>query len=99
MGPEVITLAIPEGRATYRVGVHYWQDNFYGPSLATLRVSIFGEVVHETPLLSLIMGDFWEALDITWPDGTVEPVLSEEGTPLIHTGYEVPCSPQVCPKY
>ena len=44
-GPEVLNLNIPENDKTYTVGVHYWADNSFGPSYATVRVYIYADLV------------------------------------------------------
>ena len=48
-GPEVITLPIPENDTLYHVGVHHWNDNGYGPSVASVRVWIAGQLAAELP--------------------------------------------------
>ena len=97
LGPEEIVIPIPESDVTYRVGVHYWDDNFYGPSTVQVQVFVFGALVHQTPLVSLDVGALWEALDIRWSAGRVDPIQTETGAYLVHSDYRAPCTPKACP--
>ena len=73
-GPENLNLDIPENGATYKVGVHYWNDHDFGPSYATIRVYISGELVYTQEDVQLIHKDMWEVCTIDWPSGTVHPI-------------------------
>lgn len=97
LGPETITLELPEDGRTYGVGVHYWEDNAFGPIHAQVQVWIFGELAYESPFLELIEGQLWEAAEITWPEGTVS---SGGDLPdaTIHTAFPVPCGQIPCGK-
>lgn len=68
-GAESIALALPAQGRSYRIGVHYWRDNGYGPSIARVRVFLWGTLVHESAL-SLVDDDLWEVGEITFPEGT-----------------------------
>jgi len=70
--PEVITLEAPEAGATYRVGVHVWDDRGHGASLATVRVHVHGELAFEATDVPLAHRDLWWVATITWPVGTVD---------------------------
>ncbi len=98
LGPEVIVIPIPEPGVSYRVGVHYWADNGFGPSTVQIRVSIFGQLIHETSLKQLQVGELWEALDIPWSKGSVVPVTGPDGGDLVHSNYDTPCTPKACPE-
>ena len=77
-GPENISLRSPENTSElegpYRIGVHYYRsDGFFdgrswGPSLATLRVYLRGELAWENAEgRELAQTDaFWEAVDVNW---------------------------------
>lgn len=78
-GPEILTLNIPENGRTYRVGVHTWHDHELGPSYATLRIFLYGELVWERTGVKLANHDLWEAVTIAWPSGEVEPVVKDGG--------------------
>lgn len=91
-GPEIISLHNPEVDTSYRVGVYVWNDWSYGPSTATLRVHILGELVFEESLEGLGHRGMWEAATITWPGGAVTPV-GPEGSPKVVTPYEHPDHP------
>ena len=73
-GPENLNLNVPENDATYKVGVHYWNDHNYGPSYATIRVYIYAELVYTLEDVKLLHQDMWEVCTIDWPSGTVNPV-------------------------
>ncbi len=88
-GPENINLDIPED-ATYRVGIHYWNDHGYGAAFATVRIYIYGQLVFESPETFLVDSDMWEVCTIEWPSGKVEVVTSDGDlkiTPEYHNPY------------
>lgn len=87
-GPEVLNMNILEN-VTYRVGVHYWSDHDYGPSLATLRVYAHGVLVFEDAGVELSLHDMWDAATITWPSAAVHPVVVDGGR-KITPGYQNP---------
>lgn len=78
-GPEAI-IAYELEAGDYRVGVHVWDDHAYGPSVPTIRIVVFGEVVRELVGEPLYDADLWEVGTITWPEGTV----SAYDGPVIH---------------
>ena len=88
-GPENMNLNIPESGKTYRVGVHYWHDHKYGPSVVTLRVYIYATLVWERRA-RLHNHDMWEAATIHWPSGEVKTVIGESGSLKITPNYENP---------
>ncbi|MFT7578690.1 MAG: hypothetical protein ACI9MR_000348 [Myxococcota bacterium] len=88
-GPEIVNLNIPENRV-YRIGVHYWSDNTYGPSFATVRVFIYSQLAAEFPNVRLVNHDMWNVATITWPSGTITQVLDEDGNPKITPAYQNP---------
>jgi hypothetical protein len=70
-GPENVALDTPEDAATYRVGVEYRDDGAYGPSIATVRIYVFGSIVFERSRELPADNFFWEVADIEWPSGSV----------------------------
>ncbi|MCA9527204.1 MAG: choice-of-anchor D domain-containing protein [Myxococcales bacterium] len=87
-GPENVNLDLPENTdvlgAPYLVGVHYYNSSDrltgfdYGPSFATVRVFINGELSWdgrddlENGRREMEAEDhFWDVVQITWPDGNV----------------------------
>jgi len=70
-GPETISLAIPEN-ATYRIGVHYWNDHGFGPAYATARFFVSGNLVAEVKDVMMVDSDMWFVGTIEWPSGKVE---------------------------
>jgi hypothetical protein len=89
-GPENINLNLPENAMTYRVGVHYWNDHNFGPSLATVRVYLYSELVFEQAGVELVNHDMWEVATIDWPSGNVELILGEGGGYKITPNYQHP---------
>jgi len=104
-GPENVNLNHPEDlsdippefverlggeRAAYRVGVHYWNDHGFGPAFATLRVYVHGALVYEKTEVELRSLDFWSALTIDWPAGTVTELRTPEGGLRVAPDYEHP---------
>ncbi len=73
-GPENVDMNDPEPGATYRVGVNYFTDRGYGPSRATIRVFLYGELHTELQSPMMVVGQFWEALTITWPEEDINVV-------------------------
>ena len=88
-GPENLNLNIPEA-TTYRIGVHYWDDHEYGPSYATVRVYIYGNMVLEASDVKLVSLDLWEVATISWPSGKVSPVVTPEGEHRVTPNYPNP---------
>ena len=76
-GPETLILKTPEDGATYRVGVHSFHDNGFGPSAATIRVLVGGELQYEASM-ELVKWDLWEVATIEWPSGEVTPIGNGE---------------------
>lgn len=89
-GPENVNLNIPEDGLTYRVGVHYWNDHGFGPSLATVRVYIYSSLVFTIADVELVNHDLWEVAEVHWPSGQVDPVLGDGGTYKIVPNYQHP---------
>lgn len=84
-GPEVISLESPEAN-TYRVGVHYWSDWSYGPSIATVRIFLGGVLV-ESWETELVDSDLWESHLIDPTSGTVERLTTQDGEPQLIPAY------------
>jgi len=91
-GPENLNLSQPEFGATYRVGVHYYNDWSYGPSRATIRVYIYGQLRDEWSNVQLVVLDLWDAFTIGWPSRAVTRITSN-GAPLIKTSFPIPSFP------
>jgi hypothetical protein len=70
-GPENINLDNPEHDRQYRLGVHSYNDHGYGPSLVTMRVFVFGELVYEYADKELGDDEWWVVGAIDWPSGEV----------------------------
>ncbi len=74
-GPENINLDNPENGITYMVAVHYYNDHGYGVSFATVRIFVFGELIHEARDKHFPYTDFWWVVaGVQWPSTTVTPV-------------------------
>jgi hypothetical protein len=86
-GPELVGLQAPQDGHRYRVGVHYWTDNGFGPSYATVRIYVRGALTMVLPDVELRPRDLWEVATIDWPSGTVTSLESAPGTPEIIAAY------------
>lgn len=74
-GPENINLDLPEDDTCYGVGVHYWKDNLFGTSEATVLMFVYGSPVFNVSGVELYERDMWWVADICWPpDGTAPAV-------------------------
>lgn len=91
VGPENLNLKKPEDGGKYTVGVHYWDDHGFGPSLATVRIFIYSTLVFEISGVELMPGDLWEVADIAWPSGQVSPITGVTG------GYKIFSDVNHCP--
>lgn len=66
-GPEIVTHDNAMPGYTYQVGVYYYDDKGFGPSYATLRVYLNGELEFEYRDQFLPQtGTFWHAGSIDW---------------------------------
>lgn len=79
-GPENMNLNGPEVGLSYTIGVHYWNDHGYGPSFATVRVFIYGQLVYEESDVELTNHDMWTVGTVDWPSGTVTPARVCQGS-------------------
>ncbi len=69
-GPENINLNNPENGVTYRVGVHYWNDHGWGPSIATVKIFGQGRLIYEDSA-NLTNGQFWDVAALKWPSAEI----------------------------
>jgi hypothetical protein len=82
-GPENVNLSEPQGNLDevqqYHVGVHYWNDHGFGPSYATVRIYVLGNLVQEYTDIALKPLDMWYVGKLNWPNvnigGGTEPVM------------------------
>ncbi len=92
-GPENVNLGVPEEGLTYRVAVHYWDDNDFGPARATVRVYILSRLAFEVQNVMLRPRDLWCVAFIDWPSGRVracqDPRITEPTLWITHD-YENP---------
>lgn len=70
-GPENINHDNP-GTHGYTVGVYYYQDNGFGPSYATVRIYVRGQLAQEYKNKYMEdTYDFWKVGVVDWPSGNV----------------------------
>ena len=81
-GPENLNLQMMESGTTYRIGVHYWNDHGFGPSLATVRVYLFSQLQFEMTDVLLEPGEMWEVATVD-TTGTVSMTTDGGGGPKI----------------
>ena len=72
-GPENINLDNPQDGLTYSVGVYYFSSLGFGPSYATIRIYIGGQLKYEEEKLLNRSDEFWNVGTIDWPGGAVTP--------------------------
>lgn len=72
-GPEAIAYDNPESGRTFTVAVNSYNDHGYGPSTATVRTYIFGELVHEAES-EVFDGQWWVVATVDWPSTTIDSV-------------------------
>ena len=92
-GPENVNLNIPEDGQTYKVGVHYWNDHGFGPSLATVRIYIYSSLVFQLDDVEMVHQDMWEVATIAWPSGEVTLKTDSGGNYKIIPNYQHPFFP------
>ncbi|MEZ4269842.1 MAG: hypothetical protein R3F39_26075, partial [Myxococcota bacterium] len=85
---EVVRMFPHDEALEYKVGVHAWNDNGFGGSLATVRVRIGGAVVFEAAEVPLEPLAMWEVATIKWPSGAVTPLTDVFGKPRILPHYD-----------
>ncbi|MBP47270.1 MAG: hypothetical protein CMH53_04975 [Myxococcales bacterium] len=84
-GPENLNLTLPEDGKEYGVGVHYFNDNGWGPSVAEVRVYIYGQLQFQVSSKPLTNGDMWYVADIQWPSGAISSKLNADKKPFFVT--------------
>jgi len=81
-GPEVAMLNIAESGVTYRVAAHYYDDHGFGPSTATIRIFMHGDLVFEESKLMPRTDYWWVAAAVSWPSALVTPIdHAQDGVP------------------
>lgn len=72
-GPENINLDQPENSKQYRVFVHYFSDDAMGPTNATVRIYLSGELRYEQ-IKNLTNDIVWDVATIDWPTGEINEI-------------------------
>lgn len=74
-GPEAVThdnLNPALNGSGYTIGAHYYAPNDFGPSYATVRIFVRGELARSFQDRRLAeAGDFWKVAVIDWPSGNI----------------------------
>ena len=86
-GPENLNMRAPEAGASYRVGVHYFNDWGFGDAYATVRVYIEGVLRDQWSDVLIRGAELWESHTIAWPSGKVTRATGPDGGPNITPGY------------
>ena len=73
-GPENVNLDDPKPGIDYAVGVYYFTDRGYGPSIATVRIFFEGFLHTELTSPAFQTGQFWDALRLRWEPNEVDAV-------------------------
>jgi archaellum component FlaG (FlaF/FlaG flagellin family) len=67
-GPENVNHDNPEANKAYAIGVHYYADNGFGASYATIRIYLQGQLRKEEKNFFLgAKDDFWLVGFVIWP--------------------------------
>lgn len=88
-GPERFEYPLP-APGSYTVGVHCWSDYGWGPSVATVRIWFFEELVWEKTDVVLGHEDLWEVATIHWPSQVIVEAVGGEGGAKITPEYPNP---------
>lgn len=68
-GPENTSIPVPETDLPYTIGVYYWDDNGFGPSVPKVRIYLDGELAWEKKGPQMVTGDMWCVASASWrPD-------------------------------
>ncbi len=84
-GPENLNLTLPEDGKTYAVGVHYFDDHGKGPSVAEVRIYIYGQLQFQVTSKQLSQSDMWYVAEIEWPTGDIAAKTDKGGEPWFIT--------------
>lgn len=68
-GPENLNLKEAENGVEYWVGAHFWKDNGFGDTTATVRFYILGNLELELTSKPMKQCDMWWVKRISWPSG------------------------------
>ena len=97
VGPEILNLSNPENTPSpddrYRVGVHYWSDHGYGPSVPMVRIYISGTLAYSVVGPPMKSHTMWFVGEISWPDGELIPYENSDGSPKVIQDYTNPFIP------
>jgi cysteine-rich repeat protein len=74
LGPEVISIAVPEASQKYLVAVHLFRKDFGPSGEVRVRILIDGEVVFSAARDLLDSDDWWEVAEIDWASTEVTSV-------------------------
>ncbi len=84
VGPEQISLREPEHGVRYQIGVHYWNDWGYGPSIASVAIYVDGALVDQWDGVELTNDDMWDSHYFDSGSGAVSRIGAE---PVITPNY------------
>jgi hypothetical protein len=70
-GPENINIAEPRDGSTYRVLVHYYDDDGMGATNATIRIYLNGTLQYESVKVLSATDKVWDVATISWPTGEI----------------------------
>ncbi|MCO4762487.1 MAG: hypothetical protein KC502_13330 [Myxococcales bacterium] len=84
-GPENLNLTLPEDTKEYAVGVHYFNDNGWGSSVAEVRIYIYGQLQFQVTSKPIKTGDMWYVADIQWPSANIASKLDKQSKPFFVT--------------
>jgi hypothetical protein len=84
-GPENINIDFPQDQ-TYRLGVHYWDNDGAGAATVTVRIYCQAQLAREFEVVTLQAyganhpgNQFWQVADVVWSNNTC--MINELGSP------------------
>lgn len=89
-GPERVEFPLPMKGERYTIGVHCWSSYGFGPSLPTVRIWLFGNLIAKISDVLLDTGDVWEVGSVDWPTGEFVPAVGPDGGPRVTAEYPNP---------
>ncbi|MCB9728642.1 MAG: choice-of-anchor D domain-containing protein [Deltaproteobacteria bacterium] len=89
-GPERLEFPLPAKGERYTVGAHCYSSYGFGPSVATVRVWLFGTLIAKVSDVVLDTGQLWEVGYIDWPSGDFTQSFGADGGPLVTADYPNP---------
>ncbi len=76
-GPETVIHPNPAAGTAYAIGVYYYNENGFGPSTASVRTFVDGNLTHEADRALIDRGAFWYVADVSTAATTVVDTVAD----------------------